>query len=257
MSTELRVCSFNVRRGKGDDGTNNWTYRQRLLVETIREIDPDVIGLQEPLPHQYSYLRDQLDAFDWYGVPRQGNREGELVPVGWRTERFDARKCETRWSSETPMRPSTSWNANWPRPVTNIQLLDWHQDGAEIGVWNTHFDTGETRRRVKSAEQLRGWVGDGEPCIVMGDFNARIEDEPIRALIGDGTLRDARDIADDCVGPLPTSHDFEGNHHNCIDHVFVSPDVDVTRFETVAKSEDGKYPSDHFPVVADAAFESS
>jgi endonuclease/exonuclease/phosphatase family metal-dependent hydrolase len=255
MPTELRVCSFNIRRDWGDDETDNWTFRQRLVVETIEEIAPDVIGLQEPLPHQYAYLRDQLDGFEWYGVPRQGNKEGELVPVGWCADRFDARKCETRWSSETPLRPSTSWNANWPRVVTNLQLLDWEAEGTEISLWNNHFDTGEGRRRVKSAEQLREWVGDSRPCVVLGDFNTEPDGEPIQALLGDGHLRDARDPADERVGPLATFHGFEGTHDECIDHVFVSPDVDVRQFETVAKSEEGKYPSDHFPVVADLVFE--
>jgi endonuclease/exonuclease/phosphatase family metal-dependent hydrolase len=255
MPTELRVCSFNIRRDWGDDGTDNWMFRQRLVIDTIKKINPDVIGLQEPLPNQYSYIRDQLDGFEWYGVPRQGNKEGELVPVGWRADRFDARKCETRWSSETPMRPSTSWNANWTRLVTNVQLLDWEDGGTEISLWNNHFDNGETRRRVKSAEQLDEWVGNSRPCIVMGDFNTEVDGEPIQTLIRDSHLQDARALVDERVGPLATFHDFEGIHDECIDHVFVSPDIGVTRFETVTNAEEGKYPSDHFPVVADLTFE--
>jgi endonuclease/exonuclease/phosphatase family metal-dependent hydrolase len=226
-------------------------------LETVREIDADVMGFQEPLPHQYSLLRDELDHFDWYGVPRLGNKEGELVPIAWRRERFDARMCETHWSSETPEVPSMNWNGTFPRPVTNVQLLDWEQEGRELGIWNTHFDIGETRRKTKSAEQLSGWVTGTDPCVVLGDFNSEPGQEPYETLIGDNALQDSRDLVEECIGPRPTGHGFDGDedYNNCVDHIFVSPSIDLTRFETVNDSEDGKYPSDHFPVVADLSFE--
>jgi endonuclease/exonuclease/phosphatase family metal-dependent hydrolase len=259
MPTRRRFCTFNVRLDTDADGDDAWPHRRALVVDTIRSIDPGVLGLQEPFPEQLAYLKDALPEYQWYGVPRKGGGDGEHSAVAWRVDRFDPVVCETRWLSEQPGVPSVGWDAAYYRTATRVRLLD-RETGDTFTVWNTHLDNEGVTARRESARLLSEWTtGDDrqatgeEPVVLMGDFNAPPGSEPYGILTGEGsaTLRDARDRASEPVGPDGTIHHFTGDPEEHIDHVFVSPGIDVERHRVVTESDDGRYPSDHFPVVAD------
>lgn len=251
MGVPLRVCTFNVRVDVSGDGPDNWHRRRSLVTRVLNDIRTDVICLQEPLPHQFEWIADRVDGIDWYGVPRRGHKAGERVAVGWRTDRFDPVTCETRWLSETPDRPSTGWDADIPRTATAVGLLDWDRDGAPIEAWGTHFDHQGATAQAESARLLAQWCPADTPAVVLGDFNVPRDDPPMGHLVEAGDLTDARDVADEVAGPTGTYHGFDGDPRAAIDHVFVSETVGVERVETVADRLDGRYPSDHFPIVAD------
>src|SRR5438128_1116612 len=67
---DLRVMSFNCRVSTLFDLTNTWGLRKGLLVETVRNFGPDLLGTQECLASQSDYLRAQLSAYDFVGVGR-------------------------------------------------------------------------------------------------------------------------------------------------------------------------------------------
>jgi len=252
MPTRRRFGTFNVRLNTDADGDDAWPHRRALVVDTIRAIDPDVLGIQEPFPDQLVYLRDSLSEYEWYGVPRKGGGEGEHSAIAWRANRFDAVACETRWLSEQPDVPSVGWDAAYYRTATRVRLLDRETDDT-ITVWNTHLDNEGATARRESARLLSEWTQDDPPVVLLGDFNAPPGSEPYEGLTGDGggALRDARDRATETVGPDGTIHHFTGDPEEHIDHVFVSPEIDVEHHRVVTDSEAGRYPSDHFPVVAD------
>lgn len=249
--TPLRYCSFNIRLDTEEDGMDAWPNRHQLTIETIREIEPDIVGLQEPLPHQYDRIQSALDEYTWYGVPRQGSGEGEVAPVGWRSDRFDARLCETRWLAQQWERPTTGWDAMFPRVATRIECFDWENEGQTFSLWNTHFDHRGERARRESARLLADWTTGREPVIVAGDFNAEPDSVPYELLTTDGWIRDCRTHTETSAGPEETHHQFDGAGTEVIDHIFVSSDIEVKRFTTVTSNDDGRYPSDHFPIVTD------
>ena len=45
--TDLKVMSFNIRLGVANDGENHWEKRKGLVIQTIQNFDPDLLGLQE------------------------------------------------------------------------------------------------------------------------------------------------------------------------------------------------------------------
>lgn len=57
----LRVLSYNVRVDTEEDGDDAWPHRRDEVAATLRYHAPDVLGLQEPLAHQFDYLRERLD----------------------------------------------------------------------------------------------------------------------------------------------------------------------------------------------------
>ena len=91
----LRVMSFNIRLGVANDGENRWDLRKDLVVKTIRDYNPDLLGLQEVFPMQEEYLRKNFPDYLYYGRSRLVNpKDGEACSVMFRKERFEAIKSQ-------------------------------------------------------------------------------------------------------------------------------------------------------------------
>ncbi|MFB6087384.1 MAG: endonuclease/exonuclease/phosphatase family protein [Haloarculaceae archaeon] len=261
----VRLVSFNVRYDEPDDGRFDWEGRRDAVASTLRFHRPDVVGLQEPLAHQYEDVRDALDGFDWVGRSRRAaTREGEFCPVGYRTDRISRLDSGTFWLSETPDDPgSVGWDAALPRIATWARLRD-ERSGERFCYVNTHFDHTSARARRESArlllERLPG-LRDGLPVVLAGDFNCTAGERPHAILAGtdegDSPLIDAREAsAHPWHGPETTRTDFESlDLGRAIDHAFV--DGLAVRQVGVATDQfgDGWYPSDHLPLVVDFGVE--
>lgn len=105
MSTDLRVMSFNILAASYDEGyiaedPRRWQTRAALNVSTIREADPDVMGVQEMgLGNLQSYQQALPDYHYWLGltanpyrypVTPMRNFYNEWWPaVFWKADRFD------------------------------------------------------------------------------------------------------------------------------------------------------------------------
>jgi endonuclease/exonuclease/phosphatase family metal-dependent hydrolase len=255
----VRVLGFNLRYDTTADGSDAWEHRRDDVVRFLRYHRPDVCCLQEALAHQFDYLRDRLDRYDWVGVGREdGDRGGEHVPVGYDAERFDRVETDAFWLSESPEAAgSVGWDAEFPRVVTRVSLRDVGADAADpLHLASVHLDHRGERAQAESASLLRRRLGrlDG-PVVVAGDCNCTPGSEPYRRLTaedGDGApFRDAKRVSGGGHhGPDGTFHGFTGDPGERIDYVFVRGcDVDLHATLTDRISEG--YPSDHFAVAAD------
>jgi len=127
-----------------------------------------------------------------------------------------------------------------------VRLFD-EVTGQEFEVVNTHLDERHPANRLRSIEQLVGWLDQSTARVVMGDLNAtwRSEPELFDALTASG-LVDA--LPSDEGG---TAHDFRGGtKHRRIDHIFVSREFWVLDGRVVADDRTRRLPSDHWPVLA-------
>ena len=261
-SRDIRVMSFNIRREIFIDALNHWQLRKGLLVETIRNFNPDLLGTQEALANQSDYLREHLTGYDFVGAGRNdGRRGGEMCGVFFRTARFDKLDSGHFWLSETPTRPgSKSWGTSFPRMCTWVKLRD-RADGSVLCLFNTHFDHRGKRARDESARLLRRTIeriAGHLPVIVTGDFNTTDDSAPYRTLIagtrrGDerftDTYRAVNRAAD--AGAEGTRHDFWGVQGGPrIDWIVTSGEFKTVSASIDRTRENGRYPSDHFPVTA-------
>mgnify|MGYP000507055612 CR=1 FL=1 len=111
------------------------------------------------------------------------------------------------------------------------------------------------RKQMAQCIWLRQRVNDhldaGDSLIVMGDFNNNAEESDTWRVATAQGLRDAWVLADEQRGPTATYGDFgppEGTER--VDWILVGGGVDVRWVETVLYNDDGRYPSDHYPVAA-------
>jgi endonuclease/exonuclease/phosphatase family metal-dependent hydrolase len=252
----LRVMSFNIRLGVANDGENRWDLRKDLVVKTIRDYNPDLLGLQEVFPMQEEYLRKNFPDYLYYGRSRLVNpKDGEACSVMFRKERFEAIKKSTFWLSETENEPgSKSWDSSLPRIANLVGLTDKQAVGKKLIFINTHFDHRGKKAREEAAKIIKNRVSTlekGVGVVITGDFNSGEGSKPYQFLVG-GNLIDTFRIAH------PTRTEKESTFTawkgrligNRIDWVLCSPNFRVLSAEINRTNDNGRYPSDHYPVTA-------
>jgi endonuclease/exonuclease/phosphatase family metal-dependent hydrolase len=249
----LTVMTFNIRYGTAQDGDDHWVKRREQLFQLLRDRQPDVLGLQEALDFQIDEILAAVPGYAYVGVGRtDGRRKGEYAAVLYRTARLAARRSDTFWFSDTTTVPgSTSWGNRIERICTWAYFED--REGVPFYVFNVHLDHESQPSRVRSAglllERVRARL-PAAPVIVTGDFNAGEDNPAIVAMRG--ALRDSFRVRFPDATGVGTFTGFKMGNTNGdkIDYVFVSEEVEVLDAEIVRASSGGRYPSDHFPVVA-------
>ncbi|MBI1904523.1 MAG: endonuclease/exonuclease/phosphatase family protein [Planctomycetia bacterium] len=257
---ELRVMSFNIRYGTAPDGDNAWTKRREMVVRTIADFGPDLLGVQEALDFQIDYLAEKLKGYETLGVGRDdGKSEGEFSSVFYKTERFEKLDGGTFWLSQTPDKPgSKSWDSSLPRVVTWVKLKEKKRN-AELHFFNTHFDHRGREARRRGAELLRKRIdalGAKASVIVTGDFNCAEDDKPHSILVGKDDA--APKLTDSFRRAHPergqdeaTFHGFTGVKRGArIDWILHTADWKTKESAIERREFEGRYPSDHYPVTA-------
>jgi len=265
----LEIMSFNIRYGTANDGDNHWEKRKELVFDVLREERPDVAGLQEALRFQIDQIRQALPVYQEIGVGREdGKEKGEYSVILYRQDRFQAEESGTFWFSDTPeVAGSRHWGNACVRICSWARLIE-KTSGRAFYIYNLHLDHQSQPSREKSVQLLSRRIRQRkhpDPVIVTGDFNAE-EDNPAvlylkgsHAFAGEAgnqnsstvVLRDSFRVLHPEVGGVGTFHGFEGRSGvGKIDYIFVSPEVQVRGAEIVHMQKNGRYPSDHFPVMA-------
>lgn len=257
------VMTFNVRLDALSDGPNRWPYRKEMVAGTVLFHEADAVGCQEVLAHQLRDLAGLLPGYDRIAAGRDDGREaGEACPIFFRAERLSVRRSGTFWLSETPGSPGLKgWDAACPRIVTWADFQD-RRTGGRLVMFNTHFDhVGETARRESARLLLRraADIAAGLPLVVTGDFNCTETEPPFRILVeGDGGapgLAEARlACATPPYGSVTTFNGFrpgDDGRGGRIDHILIRGIDSVLRYGVVSDRWDGRFASDHYPVVAE------
>ncbi|GMW03583.1 MAG: endonuclease [Candidatus Hydrogenedentota bacterium] len=260
---ELTVMSFNVRYGTANDGDNAWDRRKDIVVNAIREHAPAVIGTQECLDFQADYIVAKLPEFQWFGVGREADGSGERMAVLYDARVLSPVESGNFWLSETPDIPGTSnWESACHRMATWAKF--YHLPTKQFFYFfNTHLDHRSAPAREGGIRVLcdrMGHVPEGIPVILTGDFNSPAgTSEPWKTATSRG-FSDAWLVAAERKGPTVTFGRFEAPKEERdarIDWVLTKGPIVVTYCETVLYNESGKYPSDHYPVVARLAISPS
>ena len=232
MTEPLVVASFNLRNGRAFDGWNSWPFRRAATAAVVHALDADVIGLQEAFRFQLRSLMPRLPGYTAVGAGRDGGDRGEHTPV---VTRGSVVSHATRWFDVE--------GGRFPRIATTARVV---VGTTEVSFTSTHLDEASGARRRASVEQLLAWLTDADgPHVVVGDFNATLDD-PMFELFAAAGLKSA--LAPDAPG---TSHHFTGRRDGRrIDHIFVPTTADVLEATVVHTRPNGRHASDHWPVRA-------
>jgi len=222
----LRVMSFNLRYDNPGDGVNAWPNRKDWVASLIRFYDTDIVGVQEALASMLVDLDSRLPGVSRVGVGRtDGRAAGESSAILYRADRLTLLDSGTFWLSPTPeVVGSKGWDAAIERVATWARFRD-RRSGCRFLHINTHFDHIGEQARIGSARLIRRRAASlamGLPVVMTGDLNSDPRSTAYRVLTRD-TVANAL------------------------------PPVVVYLHGVVADSRDGRFPSDHFPVLASVA----
>ncbi|MEU5364236.1 endonuclease/exonuclease/phosphatase family protein [Streptomyces sp. NPDC005925] len=242
-ATPLRVATYNIHAGAGEDGVFDLDRTARAL----RDLDADVIGLEEVDVHwgARSDFVDEARAlagklgmrvffapiYDMDPAAPGDERRQYGVAVLSRYPVLEAENHEiTRLSTQTPGSP--------PAPAPGFAEVTVNVRGAHAHVYVTHLDyrADPSVRAAQVADTLKVLAADDGPKVLVGDFNAEASAPELAPL-----WEELRDATHGVGGTYPAIAPVKQ-----IDFVTVSPDITVTAAHAVATDA-----SDHRPVVTD------
>lgn len=248
---KFSVMTFNLRYWNEEDGENAWPYRKDQVADLIKSYAPLVLGIQEGLYSMLLDLDSRLNNYARVGDGRLGGNESEFSAIYYQKDLLDVKEVKQIWLSETPQKAaSKSWDSSLCR-ICTWALFETKQTKEQFLLFNTHLDHRGEIARLEGAKlilsHMEPYMEKGYGAILTGDFNCTPESEPIqyiRKYLVDAAQKQGKEA-------LGTFHNFTGRASSGpIDYIFVAPTIRVEDVQVLADHQGGRYPSDHFPVLA-------
>lgn len=254
---KLTVMSFNIRNSEANDGTNSWQYRYPATFEMLEKLKPDVVGMQEVLPLQRAMLDEYAEGYKGVGIGREdGKKKGEQTCIFWNTKTIKMLKWGTFWLSETPEKPSGSWDTACWRTATWALMKD-KRNGRKFYFVNTHLDHVSGLARINGLNLIVSRISsinpEGYPMVLAGDFNVKLDDPCLKAL--DGKMLSARETAPEPHDNGVTWHNWGRKRNALLDYIYYSGFSECASFRRVTeKFADRPFVSDHYPIISVLVF---
>ncbi|EES74408.1 endonuclease/exonuclease/phosphatase family protein [Paenibacillus sp. MB22_1] len=253
-----KIMTFNLRLNVASDGENAWPYRTKAVAEVIKRHDADIIGIQEGLHDMLTDLEPLLPEYAWIGEGREGGNKGEYAAILYKKKNWTVGKAGHFSLSETPEElGARSWSTSHPRMCTWVTFKS--QTGAEFAAFNTHLDHISEEAQQKGMELIRERMKEfrtqtGLPVVLTGDFNVEPANAVITGLEQEGYRNAYSVLQQEKKEVGATVHHFLGGESGePIDYIFVSPDLQIQNVRVDRELYEGRYPSDHYPVIAEVS----
>ena len=253
----LRIMSFNVRYSN----VGNATMEDRIDIvsQTILDSEADSVGVQEATPQWIAAFEETIsDKYAYVGVGRDnGIDEGEYAAIFYLKDKYTVIDSGTFWLSETPDKPSRTWDAKCNR-ICTWAVLENKQTKEQFVHLNSHFEYDAPIAMKKSAEMIEAKTAEYTdlPLVYTADMNANAESETYATVTKSGMLIDTKYTAPDTMD-YPTYHDTKPYNFAegwAIDHVMINSNFEALSYKVVTEGYDGRFVSDHYPIYADITF---
>jgi len=288
---KFKIMTYNVDQAVREEKYENtrWMNRKSRVVSLIKEVDADIVCLQEMRQLPDSVTPNQfLAEFDQYFY-EIGYRNSSTLAFGqailYKPTKFYPMQIVKKWLSETPDKVSDTFAKKAGGttgfgyivlgvqfvPTTNNRII---QNAKPFWVFNTHFGL-EEELKTKSCFVLKDIIAEtsfGQEFVLCGDFNLFPDRDGAKQRdilcnwkytmqdLGKGAKTlSGRQVEGTFVG---YEHDeFKadlGNMVSRLDHVFSSTGIVGTEPTLYTKTmldqepeelATRKYPSDHLPLV--------
>jgi endonuclease/exonuclease/phosphatase family metal-dependent hydrolase len=255
QAQQLTIGTYNVRYDNAQDVGNLWVDRAPVVADLLRFHDFDVFGTQEGLKNQLDDLSKALPQYARYGRGRNdGLEQGEHSAIFYKKDRFKLLEKGDFWLSQTPDKPSLGWDATCCNRICSWVYLQDLQTKKKFYFFNVHYDHQGVQARQESSKLILSKIREiagKTPAILTGDFNGDHQSSWYQAVAGSGLLKDTYQQV---KHPYASNASFNGfgkqsNRKEIIDHIFVTDNFAVRKWGLLTDTYQGKFPSDHFPVL--------
>jgi endonuclease/exonuclease/phosphatase family metal-dependent hydrolase len=233
----FRIATYNIHKCRGLDGR----VQPERVVDVLREIDADVIALQEvvsighrdPRDDQAAFIADELGLHFCFGENRKfrGGRYGNVI------------------LTRLPVIFERNYDLSRPgREERGCLRTDVLLDGRVLHIYNVHLGTAYLERRHQGRRlvgpDILAGVDFHGPRIMVGDFNEWLRGLTTRLLtehFGSADIRLHLGRRRTYPGPLPLLH---------LDHVYFDDGLQLEG-AMLHRSRKALIASDHLPIGAD------
>ena len=262
----LRVMSFNIRFAHDEEEYSAgdgclWSERKLVVPGALGRRYFDVMGSQENTTQQ---IDDILTSLSGYAAMGKSNHDKAISELGY-TSAYETSAIYYRTSAVTVLE-----SGSFAITQTHTRRCNWAKlnfAGHTFYLFNAHFQVGEStsyasQRKAQAATILTeiGAVSSSYPVILTGDFNCwdANDDDVIKYILDEGTMRDARSDALNPHGSSGTLQYFQANNPatHRVDYVFVNDGFDVQSFwiDNSQQKNAPAWESDHNPVIVDLSW---
>lgn len=247
-SPAITLVTLNLWHDKGD-----WPARQRVIVEKLRDLQPDVVVLQEVFQHE--------------GLPNQARTLAGALGYEYVFASVDTADKPKRFGNAILSRHpilAHDWKALEPlddfRNIVHVRLA---VGGREINVYDTHLhwtEGGGAIRAEQVADALRyiAATDDDLPSVLAGDLNASMDAPELQPLLA--PFLDTYAAMHPGIAPDDRAHatlDLAQYPPRHIDQVLLQRGAFVPLEATVILDQpdaEGVLASDHYGVLAKFRF---
>jgi endonuclease/exonuclease/phosphatase family metal-dependent hydrolase len=271
------VLSDESSRKNGDPAGRWESDRKDHVVQLIKKIDPDIIGLQEVedwhckiegwklncWAKMQEFVRDELagpsSAWSMFGearhrvvcgwdVPCKSKVQQEYTPILYKKDRFTLKD-----SGHEIIKGGSATNTDW-RVITFVKLEE-RATRTTLFAFNVHFPAPHgkkelTMRKNKMAEEFRDFVrsktSNGSEFVIFGDFNSTVA--PLKSRTGGVPLK-----VYDAMREIPSSDvfrqgkgDADGPGHTMNSHEKLDRRIDYIFASSAQAAANAKTWSDSF-----------
>lgn len=245
----IKVCTWNLHAGL------DFSFRPKFQesIEALKNIKPDLIGLQECTKGKHSWSQDfgfmgevlsKELYMNFFWVPTISDTFGILSLV-----RKDIKIVKTV-DARLPWKPIRSFSYSLKR-ILNLKnplnerrhaiVMYLSLNGFDFKFMNTHLGLSQDERIKQGKKLLELCFSDNLPTLLVGDFNEQISSEATKLLLDNG-LNEVGTTSN-----IKTNlYTFPSNQPTVkIDHIFFTRHFKLLNFEIIPA-----YSSDHLPLVA-------
>ena len=257
QAQKLIVGTYNLRYDNPGDSGNLWVDRAPVVTALIRFHDFDIFGTQEGLKNQLDDINNALPEYAHYGLGRDdGIDKGEHSAIFYKKDEFKILDKGDFWLSQTPEKPSLGWDATCCNRICSWVYLQHKKSGKKFYFFNAHFDHQGMQARRESSKlilQKIKIIAGKEPAMFTGDLNGSDDTEWYKTIANSGFLKDTYN---EVKYPYVNNASFNSfgkakESKEIIDHIFITDHFAVNKWGVLTDSYYGKFPSDHFPVLAE------
>lgn len=259
----MRIMTFNLRCDFPLDFGNRWNSRKEMIYNIMKNYNCDIIGIQECTNKMFKDIQDNIDNYNIVGSPRSKRFFVEKNDILVLKKHF-IKENRTFWLSDNPDRVgSMKWYSLFPRICTTAIVKI--ENNQTIRVFNSHLDCLLPQAREYGLRKIMQIITEDEkkeklPTILMGDFNATPNSKLIKDF-SQGKFSSKRLVAVQDINKelynQGTMGNFKGKENGVhIDYIFVSEEIEIMNAEIIKYNVNGKYPSDHYPLIADIKIKS-
>ena len=267
MPNTIRILTLNIWNYNAP-----WPTRRSLIIDTINQHNPDIIGFQE-IRHsgehnidgknQAQQFAKHLPGYTYIYRPAQQNPE---------RDQWEGLSIFSRLPilSSSYLKLSQDPNDNRDNHQRIVLRTEVQTPAGPFNLFDTHLSLSQQgrSRTVKEITQYVSQYPNTTLAVLVGDFNETPDQEPILHIVKEGAFIDAWDNQhpNDKGWTYTTENTYVRNRNDDrkghrIDYIFVRPNQNgqgtILNCQRIADQPDSDdhYPSDHFGLIADLSLE--